>query len=156
MFKVQMLITIVFIYHKSRLVFSQMKRPSKKVTWVLHWWDNWIPNHNRLGDLFHSMWSFSTFSIFLFECKHCNVLGYVGKNAFFIYAYISWLREKMHEYVLCKHSNRSEGESLIVRTLMNSKHIASKEQPIEHIGLVVSWELCWSDTCNVPGGTFPS
>lgn len=54
MFKVQMLITIVFIYHKSRLVFSQMKRPSKKVMWVLHWWDNWIP-HNRLGDLFHPM-----------------------------------------------------------------------------------------------------
>lgn len=66
-----------------------------------------------------------------------------------MHTYIGSGKRCMSTCVLCKHSKWSEGESLILRMLMNNKHVVSKEQPIAHIGLVGSQELC----CPTPGGS---
>lgn len=68
-----------------------------------------------------------------------------------MHAYIGPGERCLSTCVLCKHSNWS-GESLIIRTLMDNKHTVSKEQPIAHIGFVVSQEFCWSYTWGAAGG----
>lgn len=102
------------------------------------------------------MWYLSTSGhFFLIQTLQCAEL--CGKPCYVyicIYIYIGSGKKCMSTCVLCKHSNCSEGESLIIRTLMNNKHTVSKE-PIAHIGLVVSQELCWSHTWRVPGASIP-
>lgn len=54
---------------------------------------------------------------------------------------------------VCKRSSWSEGESVIVETLMSNKHVVSKEQPVAHTDLLVGQELSGPCPWRVPGAT---
>lgn len=123
-----------------------MKRPNKNGMSIFISGVTGFFARTNLGIYFISCDSFPPLVIFfLIQTLQCAEL--CGKQCYvYICIYILALEKQcMSTCVLCKHSNWSEGESLIIRTLMNNKHTVSKE-PIAHIGLDVSQELCWSHT----------